>query len=84
MASVARAIEQAASKAVSGELWWEPHTTVFYELDNCGLVDAHGTVGVERGNSEGEAQLVSFANALNSETLVRGSLVRVSLVIDSI
>ncbi|XP_024375793.1 uncharacterized protein [Physcomitrium patens] len=63
MASVARAIEQAASKAVSGELWWEPHTTVFYELDNCGLVDAHGTVGVERGNSEGEAQLVEKLKA---------------------
>jgi len=58
MASVARAIEQAASKSVNGDLWWEPHASLFYALDKCGL----GTVGRERDNpSEGEARLVSFA-----------------------
>lgn len=57
MASVARAIEQAASKSVNGNLWWEPHASVFYALDKCGL-------GTERDNpSEGEARLVSFASA---------------------
>lgn len=58
MASVARAIEQAASKSVNGDLWWEPHTALFYALDKCGL----GTVAGERdnNNSEGEARLVSF------------------------
>jgi len=62
MASVARAIEQAASKSVNGDLWWEPHTALFYALDKCGL----GTVGGGRENpSEGEARLVSFSCALN-------------------
>lgn len=41
-------------KVVSGELWWEFYIMVFYELDNCGLVDVYGIVGVERGNFEGE------------------------------
>ncbi|CAM6047081.1 unnamed protein product [Sphagnum compactum] len=36
MASVALAIEKASSKAVSGELWWESHTQLFYALDKCG------------------------------------------------
>lgn len=57
---------------------------VFYELDNCGLVDVYGIVGVERGNFEGEVQLVSFVNVLNFEMFVRGLLVRVLFVIDLI
>lgn len=61
MASVARAIEQAASKSVNGELWWEPHTATFDVLDKCGSMDASGTVGGEGdGNFQGEARLVSF------------------------
>jgi hypothetical protein len=55
MASVARAIEQAASKSVSGDLWWEPQTALFYALDKCGLAG----VGKDT-HSESEARLVSF------------------------
>ena len=61
MASVARAIEQAASKSVSGELWWESHIATFYALDKCGSVEAVG--GGRDDNSEGEARLVSFWSA---------------------
>lgn len=57
MASVARAIEQAASKSVNGDLWWEPHTALFYALDKCGLADGGGR---DINNSEGDARLVSF------------------------
>ena len=72
MASVARAIEQAASKSVNGKLWWESHTATFYVLDKCGSVDASGVVGAEReDNSQGAARLVSFARALNPSASFR-------------
>jgi hypothetical protein len=45
MASVALAIEKASSKAVSGELWWESHTQLFYALDKCGSVGGSGGDG---------------------------------------
>jgi len=45
MASVALAIEKASSKAVSGELWWESHTQLFYALDKCGSVGGSGGGG---------------------------------------
>ncbi len=45
MASVALAIENASSKAVSGELWWESHTQLFYALDKCGSVGGGGRDG---------------------------------------
>ncbi|KAG0574974.1 hypothetical protein KC19_VG307200 [Ceratodon purpureus] len=60
MASVARAIEQAASKSVSGELWWEPHTASFYALDKCGSADG---AGERDGSSEGDARLVEELKA---------------------
>lgn len=68
MASVARAIEQAASKSVSGDLWWDSHTALFYALDKCGSVDApasrdRDSEGLSNGGtqqqSEGDARLVS-------------------------
>jgi hypothetical protein len=52
MASVALAIEKASSKAVSGELWWESHTQLFYALDKCGSVGRSGGGG---GGGDGGA-----------------------------
>jgi hypothetical protein len=52
MASVALAIEKASSKAVSGELWWESHTQLFYALDKCGSVGGSGGGG---GGGDGGA-----------------------------
>ncbi len=49
MASVALAIENASSKAVSGELWWESHTQLFYALDKCGSVGGSGGGGRDGG-----------------------------------
>jgi hypothetical protein len=49
MASVALAIEKASSKAVSGELWWESHTQLFYALDKCGSVGGGGGGGRDGG-----------------------------------
>ncbi len=49
MASVALAIEKASSKAVSGELWWESHTQLFYALDKCGSVGGSGGGGHDGG-----------------------------------